>query len=89
MHMHACNPDRMRTTVEIGDEQRAKLLELAAKRGKKGFSDLVREALDHYLAATESRQELIEDALGVIGTLGDAAAQRLENSMRALRGTWR
>jgi len=35
----------MRTTLEIPDEQRAKLLQLAAARGMKGFSSLVTEAL--------------------------------------------
>ncbi len=89
MHMHACHGDAMRTTIEIDSEHRAKLLELAAKRGMKGFSDLVREALDRYLADIESQRERIEDALDVIGTLSDAAADRLEHSVRDLRGTWR
>ena len=40
----------MRTTVEITPEQRAKLLELAARQGRKGFSHLVREALELFLA---------------------------------------
>lgn len=34
----------MRTTIEIKPEHRAKLLELAARRGAKGFSELVDEA---------------------------------------------
>jgi len=37
------------TTVEIRDRQRAKLFELAARRGEKGFSKLVQEAIDLYL----------------------------------------
>ena len=41
----------MRTTIEIKPEHRAKLLELAARRGTKGFSELVGEALDAYLRA--------------------------------------
>ena len=39
----------MRTTVEIRDDQRAKLLEIAARRGEKGFSRVVQEALDLFL----------------------------------------
>jgi hypothetical protein len=35
----------MRTTIEMKLEHRAKLLELAAHRGAKGFSELVSEAL--------------------------------------------
>jgi predicted transcriptional regulator len=48
---------KMRTTVEITPEQRARLLELAARQGRKGFSHLVRQALELYLA----RQQQIED----------------------------
>jgi hypothetical protein len=35
---------------------RAKLLELAARRGAKGFSDLVAEALETYLQAKGDRE---------------------------------
>ena len=79
----------MRTTVEIPDEQRAKLLELAARRGEKGFSKLVQEALAKYLSEITQREDRIRDALSVIGHLGDAAAERLEKSIRDLRATWR
>jgi hypothetical protein len=39
----------MRITVEIRPEQRIQLLEIAARRGKKGFSGLVQEAIDRFL----------------------------------------
>ena len=41
----------MRTTIEIKPEHRAKLLELAARRGQKGFSQLIAEALEAFLRA--------------------------------------
>ena len=47
----------MRTTVEITAEQRAQLLKLAARRGEKGFSGLVREALETYLAHQRELEE--------------------------------
>ena len=50
MHVHACEYGCMRTTVEITDAQRAGLLELAARRGEKGFSRLVQEAVEAILA---------------------------------------
>lgn len=40
----------MRTTIELTDEQRAALLALAARRGLRGYSSLVQEALAAYLA---------------------------------------
>ena len=41
----------MRTTIEIRDEHRAKLLEMAARRGEKGFSSIVSEAIELILQA--------------------------------------
>ena len=35
----------MKTTVEITDEHRARLVELAARRREKGFSRIVSEAM--------------------------------------------
>lgn len=40
----------MRTTIELSDEHRSRLVELAARRGEKGFSPIVEEALDLYFA---------------------------------------
>ena len=42
----------MRTTIELKPEHRARLLELAARRGEKGFSSVIAEAVDAYLATT-------------------------------------
>ena len=53
----------MRTTVEITDAQRAELLKLAAQRGEKGFSAVIREALDLYLRQHRARR-FGHDALG-------------------------
>lgn len=79
----------MRTTVEIGHEQRARLLELAARRGEKGFSKLVQEALDHYLAEIRRRQEAGRAAAAILGTMDDEDAEELRESVRRIRATWR
>jgi hypothetical protein len=79
----------MRTTLEITDAQRARLLEIAARRGEKGFSHLVQDALDRYLADEDNRKARIEIALSLAGTLDDKAADSLETSVRQLRKTWR
>jgi tRNA(fMet)-specific endonuclease VapC len=41
----------MRTTIELKDESRAKLLAIAARRGEKGFSRLIDEAVEQYVPA--------------------------------------
>lgn len=79
----------MRTTVEIPDGQRARLLELAARRGEKGFSRLVQEAIAMYLDAQAQREERVRGALAVLGSFDDEAAGRLEASVRELRSRWR
>lgn len=79
----------MRTTIEITDEHRARLLELAARRGEKGFSGLVQEALDLYLDGGAERDERVRGALAALGSLDAAAADRLEESARRLRESWR
>lgn len=79
----------MRTTIEIDDVHRAELLRLAAQRREKGFSGLVREALDLYIKHNRAREEAIEKALEVKGSFSDAEATKLEESIRKVRSVWR
>lgn len=43
----------MRTTIQIAEDQRDKLLELAAQRGHKGCAKIVQEAVAQYLQQQE------------------------------------
>lgn len=79
----------MRTTVEISDEQRAQLLKLAAQRGEKGFSSLIREALDLYMKQHRERREAVVNALRVKGSFSDEEADALQDSIGKLREVWR
>ena len=79
----------MRTTIEIPDEQRAKLLQLAAERGEKGFSKLVQEALEKYLDELGGQETRIRAALSVLGKLDEASARQMEETVRELRKSWR
>jgi hypothetical protein len=79
----------MRTTVEIDDRQRAELLKLAAQRGEKGFSAIVREALDIYLRNHRAKREIVAQALKLRGSFSDAEADALEASVGQLRERWR
>jgi predicted transcriptional regulator len=79
----------MRTTVELSDEIRAKLMELAARRGERGFSTLVEEALVQYLDEEQRRRRSVEEAQAVIGMMDEEAATALEESVRTLRERWR
>lgn len=79
----------MRTTVEIRDEYRARLLEIAARRGEKGFSHLLDEALSLYLESMDRCNEDRQRALGLRGVLSEDEAGRFEERVRTLRESWR
>ncbi|MBI2891664.1 MAG: hypothetical protein HYY13_12880 [Nitrospirae bacterium] len=79
----------MRTTIEIPDSQRAKLVELAAQRREKGFSRIVQEALDRYLAEHATRSARVRAALEVLGALDPTDADALADSVTQLRSRWR
>jgi len=79
----------VRTTVEIKDEHRAKLLELAALRGKKGFSHLIEEALELYLESLQAGEHAKQKALAACGSLSAEQTDELRERARALRGSWR
>ena len=79
----------MRTTIEIPDHFRAKLLEIAARRGVKGFSAIVQEAIEKYLEEKEPHNDKITQALSVLGTLKEHEADAIETSIKELRKKWR
>ncbi len=78
----------MRTTIELRDDQRARLLELAARRGEKGFSGLIQEAVDRFLAGEES-DFLVQEALSVLGSLAPNEAEEMRSRTGVLRKGWR
>lgn len=79
----------MRTTIEITAEQRARLVEMAARRGEKGFSKLVQQALDSYLRVQAGEEEKRRRALMLKGALASGEADRLRTATRKLRESWR
>ncbi len=79
----------MRTTVEIDDAQRAELLKLAAQRGEKGFSSVIREALELYIRQHRAKKAVVAQALELEGSFSDDEADALEASVRKLRESWR
>jgi len=79
----------MRTTVELTDDQRAELLRLAARRGIKGFSQIVQEAVDEYLQHEGGKEQAIVAALSLQGSLVGESADRFEERVHSLRELWR
>lgn len=79
----------MRTTIELPEEQRSRLRALAARRGEKGYSALIQEAVERYLDEAERRRELAEKARAVIGSLDEEEVRSLEGTVERLRDRWR
>ena len=79
----------MRTTVEIRDDLRARLLEIAARRGEKGFSKIVEEALESYLYRDGDNEAARTRALAARGALTGDEADDLEDRTREIRERWR
>ena len=79
----------MRTTIELRDDQRARLLEVAAREGRKGFSHLIQEAVDRFLEEEERRGEEVAATLGMVGSFAPEDAQALRERTRELREHWR
>jgi len=91
MHMHVYCFWRyhMRTTIEMKPEHRAKLLELAARRGKKGFSGVVAEAIETYLTQQEAIRERQRKVLKLKGSLSTEEAEKLRGEIEGIRSAWR
>ncbi len=59
----------MRTTVEMKPQHRSALLALAARRGEKGFSSVLAEAIEEYLNEERTRVQRRKEALSLAGSL--------------------
>jgi hypothetical protein len=79
----------MRTTIELKAAHRARLLELAALRGEKGFSSVIAEAIDTYLATTAEEGRARKRALSLRGKLKPAEAERLRSAVTRIKEFWR
>jgi len=76
----------MRTTVEIREDQRLALTALAAKRGMRGFSALVQEAIDTFLA--QQQGDRLQAVLSLEGSLSSGEAEELERRIAEAWKTW-
>ena len=79
----------MRTTVEMKPEHRSALLALAARRGEKGFSSVLAEAIEEYLDEEKTRVQRRKELLSLAGSLSADDAKALRNTATSLRENWR
>jgi hypothetical protein len=79
----------VRITSELKPEHRARPLELAARKGEKGVSSFIAEALESYLAASTEQERLRKRASRLRGMLPPDEARRQRQASEALRESWR
>ena len=79
----------MRTTVELKPEHRSALLALAARRGFKGFSIVLEEAIEAYLADQAGHKQRSDALLSLAGTVSTLDADQLRQVSQDLRKSWR
>ena len=78
----------MRTTIEISDDKLARLRQMAALRGKRGYSELIDEALEEFFARSgPAPDEHFRDPFEGIWNEEDARIVRAR--IAESRGQWR
>jgi len=70
-------------------EHRSALLALAARRGEKGFSSVLAEAIESYLDGERTRAKRRKELLSVAGSLSGEDAKDLRRATRSVREHWR
>lgn len=79
----------MRTTVEMKPEHRSALLALSARRGEKGFSAVLAEAIAAFLEGEAERHRRREEVLRLAGSLSSEDAEALRATTQSVRESWR
>ncbi len=72
-------------TLTIRSDHRARLLELAARRGQRGLSPLIEEAIEAYLGSRKLAEERRRAALRLRGCLEPVEAAEMRVEARRLR----
>lgn len=75
--------------MEIKPEHRSALLALAARRGEKGFSSVLAEAIEEYLDEERTRVQRRKELLSLAGSLSAEEAKSLRRTVTDLRENWR
>lgn len=76
----------MRTTIELSTEHHERLRALARRRGERGFSSVVEEALDVYFASLGTDE--VEALLALEGSMTDEEADRVSERVEEIRASW-
>lgn len=80
---------RMRTTIELPEEQRNELLRLAQQQGQNDFSAIVQKAVAMYLVQNRAYESAKKEALKLKGSFSGKEAYDFEEIVMEVRENWR
>jgi metal-responsive CopG/Arc/MetJ family transcriptional regulator len=79
----------MRTTVELSNEHRSSLHSLAARRGLRGYSKLIQEAVDLYIQEMTAKEGGAKHLLQMRGTWNKEEARKFQKKLGGIRKNWK
>ena len=78
----------MRATIELPDHLRAAVLAVAARKGYRGYSKVIVEALEFYLAEKEAKESGLQDLLDLRGSWSRRDATETRARIAETRSHW-
>ena len=79
----------MRTTIELSNDHRSSLHSLAARRGLRGYSKLIQEAVDLYIQEMTAKKVNAKHLLRMRGTWNKEDARKFQEKLRGIRRNWK
>jgi hypothetical protein len=78
----------MRTTIEIPDRYRSILHSLAVKKGLRGYSSIIEEALDAYIDGLSRKNDLRNEILQMMGSWQEEEVSEIKEKITEMRKNW-
>jgi len=78
----------MRTTIEIKDRYRSVLHSLAVKKGLRGYSGIIEEALDKYIDGLSRSEGIQDEILRMMGSWQEEEITQVKNKIKEMRENW-
>jgi metal-responsive CopG/Arc/MetJ family transcriptional regulator len=79
----------MRTTIELSDDLISALRAISVKKGYRGYSKVIEEALNFYLKENEKKRKGREKVLRMKGSWSLREAKETKKKLEELRKNWK
>jgi hypothetical protein len=79
----------MRTTIDLSNDHRSSLHSLAARRGLRGYSKLIQEAVDLYIQEMTASEGNAKHLLKMRGTWDKEDTRKFRKKLREIRRNWK